>query len=372
MKRSQVNAMFIDQVKRKNRILFFSFLILISFSFVILSFRKYSIMKDNKVQIPYSESSDIDYKVFLKQNDFFNDSFLKKDSKYVASLVDYISADFIYNFNIKSNNFNSNYTYKYMIDAELVIKEKNVAKTLYSDKTELVQEQTYSSSSDLLSLKKNINIDYNYYNDIVKKFIGIYDLDNIDSYLTVTMHVKIDGDCTELDDLEKTVDVSLNIPLTTKTVDISIKSNLVEDNNGYLDFCLSEKKYAFIYLIIAISLLINAISLIIYIVNYAIATQTAEMQYRKELKSILSNYKSFIQKSNSKFDFTGYKTVKIDDFADMLEIRDTINQPILMVENSENSTCFMIPSNTKIVYIYLLRCCDIRKKMEMKTDYEKK
>ena len=46
----------------------------------------------------------------------------------------------------------------------------------------------------------------------------------------------------------------------------------------------------------------------------------------------------------------------IDTFDDMLEIRETLSQPILMVENKEKTgTYFIIPSTTKLLYTYTLR-----------------
>ena len=46
----------------------------------------------------------------------------------------------------------------------------------------------------------------------------------------------------------------------------------------------------------------------------------------------------------------------IDTFDDMLEIRETLSQPILMVENKEKTgTHFIIPSTTKLLYTYTLK-----------------
>ena len=57
--------------------------------------------------------------------------------------------------------------------------------------------------------------------------------------------------------------------------------------------------------------------------------------------------------------------LKVDTFTDMLEIRDTIQQPILMVENRDKTGVhFIIPSNTKILYTYSLKESEIRKKMK--------
>ena len=49
----------------------------------------------------------------------------------------------------------------------------------------------------------------------------------------------------------------------------------------------------------------------------------------------------------------------------MLEIRDTIQQPILMVENKDKTGVhFIIPSNTKILYAYSLKEEEIAKQIE--------
>ena len=57
--------------------------------------------------------------------------------------------------------------------------------------------------------------------------------------------------------------------------------------------------------------------------------------------------------------------LKLDTFTDMLEIRDTIRQPILMRENNEKTGAyFIIPSSTKLLYIYRLKVSDIEKEIQ--------
>ena len=100
--------------------------------------------------------------------------------------------------------------------------------------------------------------------------------------------------------------------------------------------------------------------------SYIIKTRTAKDIYQKELKKILNNYHSFIQKINNDFDLKNYQLLKVDTFTDMLEIRDTLSQPILMVESKlKDGVHFIIPSNTKLLFIYSLKEKDIKKKMRM-------
>ena len=93
-------------------------------------------------------------------------------------------------------------------------------------------------------------------------------------------------------------------------------------------------------------------------------TRTAENIYERELKKILNNYSSYIQTMHNDFDFKEYQLLKIDSFSDMLEIRDTIRQPILMRENNDRTGAyFVIPSNTKILYVYRLKVSDIEREI---------
>jgi hypothetical protein len=59
---------------------------------------------------------------------------------------------------------------------------------------------------------------------------------------------------------------------------------------------------------------------------------------------------------DGEFNEEGYQIVMIKTFNEMLGIRDTIQSPILMTENrDETMTRFLIPTNTKILYTYEIK-----------------
>ena len=104
---------------------------------------------------------------------------------------------------------------------------------------------------------------------------------------------------------------------------------------------------------------------IIILIKFISDTRSAESIYEKELKKILNNYGTYIQVLGNGFCFNDYQLLKLDSFTDMLEIRDTIRQPILMKENyQKNSAYFVIPGDTKILYIYRLNVSDIQKELD--------
>jgi hypothetical protein len=59
---------------------------------------------------------------------------------------------------------------------------------------------------------------------------------------------------------------------------------------------------------------------------------------------------------DGEFNDESYQTVIIKTFTEMLGIRDTIQSPILATENREETmTRFLIPTNTKILYVYEIK-----------------
>lgn len=358
MKKAQVNDILENQTKRRNTI--FSFILLIVIvSIITTSFFLVYANRSKKQYISYNESSNIDYKVFLKDNDFFSSKYLDKGNQYIASLIDYINSEFNYKISLKEDNVE--YKYSYKIIADVTVKEKDTNNILYNTNKLLLNREEKTSNTSELVLNEKVNIDYNYYNDLIKSFINIYGLDNTESTLTVSMYISTIGTCEKIEESKKQDSViSISIPLTTKTMAIDIIDNLVDSNN--IMICNEKYSYNIIFIALGSLFLLIDIYLIVYVVRYTIKTRTAENIYERELKKILNNYSSYIQNLGNDFDFKNYQILKVNTFTDMLEIRDTIKQPILMKENDEKTGAyFVIPSSTKILYVYRLKVNDIKK-----------
>ncbi len=366
MKKKIVDSILIDDVIKRRNIIIYSVLIVLFF--ISCAYFSLNYIHNNKKSfVRYTENSDIDYKVYLKENNFFKKNYAEKDTQYIASLIDYISADFKYNINI--DKVDVDFRYSYRVEADVVVKPRNEDRSLYEINEVLlpdVEETSYNSSG--ITINQNVSIDYNHYNELIKEFIATYRLVDIESTLSIKMYVNTIGTCENFVDNQNNESViSLVIPLTTKTMAIDIDNDLVEDTN-YVVIC-EEGSNSYSKLILAIIMGIIDIVLIIMLIRYLISTRTAREIYNKELKKILNNYHSYIQKINDRFDLEGYQVLKVDNFTDMLEIRDTLHQPILMVENSENSgVYFLIPSNTKLLYMYGLKLSTIKKQIEGKKD----
>ena len=95
------------------------------------------------------------------------------------------------------------------------------------------------------------------------------------------------------------------------------------------------------------------------LIAFIYLTRNTDINYAIKVKKILSAYRSYIQVITNPFDHEGYQILMVSTFKEMLAIRDTIQSPILMNEN-EDCTCtqFMIPTNTKILYVFEIKVED--------------
>lgn len=360
MKKKQVNEILTNQSKKRTVIFSFICGIAIVSLLAVLVFLIY--IKRNQTQyVTYSETSNIDYKVLLKSNDFFDNQYLESDKQYIASLIDYIKANFEYKLSLEEENIE--YKYSYRIEANVDVKEKRTSNSLYNKSILLLSTLEKTTTYKEVLIEEEVDIDYNYYNDLIKKFVKVYDLENVESVLNINMYVNVISSCEEFTDTSKESVMNLSIPLTTNTIAIDISNNLVNEQNNIMK-CESNYKNNHIFLIIGFILILIVICLIIFVIKYEIKSRTAENIYERELKKILNNYSSYIQTLSNDFKFEEYQILKVNTFNDMLEIRDTIRQPILMRENQDKTGAyFVIPSSTKVLYVYRLKVKDIRKEI---------
>jgi len=157
---------------------------------------------------------------------------------------------------------------------------------------------------------------------------------------------------------ENTPAITMSIPLTTKTIAIDFESNLV--NSKEINVCtkINSEKYLFVAIILFVLDIILIVKLIIFIKD----TKDEKAVYNMRLRKIMSNYGSYIQKLNNEFVFGDYQILEIKSFEDLLQVRETINKPILMTEKtSAMETYFFIPSDNNVVYIYELKTGNLRR-----------
>ena len=260
---------------------------------------------------------------------------------------------------------NVNYEYSYVINATMQIIDDKSNRPIFNPTYEIKKSDVLTQNSNSkLKIKESVAIDYEKYNQLANEFLEIYDLPNMKSSLIVSMNIKISSECEEfVTGSNNEYKVSLNVPLASKTIDITMSTTVPNEETKILackDLTKRDPAMVAFYTFVGADIVLIAI-----LIAYIILTRNTDINYEIKVKKIVSEYKSYIQKINNPFDENGYQVLKVDTFEEMLEIRDTIQQPILMVENKEKTgTYFIIPSNTRILYFYGLKVSEIKKQLE--------
>ena len=363
MRKSELNSIFVERAKKRKKIALYVTSAAILLVLAILCLNLY-IGKNKNKYVSYEEHGSVDYKVYLVENDFFKETYLDKDSEYIASLIDYITADFNYNIKLDSNRVN--FKYSRDVEAEVVITNLDGKKPLYAYKEKLMDTKDELLTGDGFDISESIRIDYDHFNEIATNFKNSYNLPNASANVIVKMYINVIGDCEDFDNNQSSkAELDLTIPLTTKTMGIDISNNLIANDDNII--VCSSTGIATLFLLLSICLFVGTIVVIVMLSIYIINNRTARDIYEIELKKIMSNYHSFIQKITNDFDYKEYKILKVEEFTELLEIRDTLNQPILMVENkSKTAVSFIIPTTTNLMYMYNLKEKDIKDRMSEK------
>ncbi|MBO5212714.1 MAG: hypothetical protein J6B60_04150 [Clostridia bacterium] len=306
--------------------------------------------------INYTESSDVEYIVNLNEDEFFDD-WEGEDKVYISSIINNIYANFKYKLDMETENID--YKYTYGVNAQIRITDDDTGLSIYEPSYVLVKDNVVSqSSNNEVDIRLPVLIDYVRYNKIATDFVETYNLKDVTSTLVVTMNVKVIGNSDSFEtDSENTYDVALNIPLTTPKVSVEMSSSVQSGENKVLA-CKNALNQE-IFKTTAIIFGVIEIMLLAAFVAFVYLTRNHDINYAIKVRKLVSNYKSYIQKINNEFDMSGYQILYVNTFNEMLGIRDTIQSPILMSENTDQTcTQFLISTNTKILYLFEIKVED--------------
>ena len=305
--------------------------------------------------IDYTESSKVDYSVQLKENNFYDSEWIEKDQAYISSLISNILADFEYSLDMVEAS-SVKYAYSYSIDAQLKISNKQTGTVIYDPVFVLKEEESFEQSSkNHLVIRESVFVDYNKYNGIADQFVRAYELKQVTSMLVVSMHVDVTGSCDEFEsDAVNSYVVSLNIPLGVDTVEMNTTASVPAGETQVLACSSAVNKDIFL-MVAVISGAVDLILICILLI-FTFLTKNEDVTYTNKIKKLVSAYGSYIQRVENEFDTEGYQLLAVKTFNEMLSIRDTIQSPVLMCENRDQTlTRFIIPTNTKILYVFEIR-----------------
>ncbi len=314
----------------------------------------------------YSYNGNLDYKVYLNENSFFNSEYLGMNKQYISSLINYITVDTNYTF---QSNKELDYTYTYQIIATVkgsYQSSDSNSVELWSRDYTLLPSETKSETGKKFTINQSVTIDYNTYNEIMTQFREAFGL-SIDAAVTVEFQVTVTAK--EAGEEEQTLDET-----ETFALDISLLSSTTQITPDYINsgrevVYASESSSSNINipkLIIGIILFLLSIFLL-KILWSSLIKITKKSEYVIELNKILKEYGDIIAESSNLPDLSKYDVVNIKHFHDLVDIEEELRAPILYNEIVEDYESWFLIIRDKTAYKFVLRHNDLIKFNKIKS-----
>lgn len=304
--------------------------------------------------IDYSEKSNVDYKVYLKNNKFYEDEFLSKDRLYIASLINKIDINFDYDFFV---NEKIDLNFDYEIVGKLLIQNEQKSSTYY-EKDYVLLSKKNASLKDIKTnnIHESISIDYDYYNNLANSFKNEYKISPVSS---LVVYFRVNKNEDSFTNLNNNSVMEVEIPLSKQSVSISLDYKKINNDSKLLKKSEISLNSLF-YLIISIIILIVILVILIRIIKLVRPFTNKKSKYEMFVNKILRQYDRVIVNSNEEADLSKEK-VKIKDFKELLDLRDMTKTPIkYYVVNNEK--CYFYMDYDNKIYIYILKKVDYDKK----------
>ena len=309
--------------------------------------------------IGYNEVGNIDYKVFLKENNYYKEQYLGKDMQYVASIIKDIVPTFTYEMHSEEE---MEYTYNYKVSADLIISDPNDNnKVLYKRPSLLVKDTKEKVTGGSFRVDQEVSINYDEYNNYVNAFKKEYAL-SVNSKLVLTFNIDVTGKSPLLKEVfKKSSKLVIAIPMSEQTINIGIDTSDI-NNSGTLErnYMSQIKKPVALVLGIIVGLLSLAL---LYIVIYNFLTNRSKTDvYKATIKSILREYDRAIvsSKTADTIDESKYNVIEVPRIEELLDAHDSTGKPILYNEDTENDISTFIIVSDEILYKYRV----VRKELE--------
>lgn len=321
----------------------FTILSLVFLTIAIVGFNKFK--KDTST---YTEDAKVNYQVCLKENDYYKDQCIGEEKEYISSATETIRLDYSYNAVYQKI---AKKDYKYYIKSTLLIKtDDDNEKELLKKEKNLTKKQKIELNGNVMTIAETIDIPFQEYNSYAQKYKNDYSLVS-NCYLEVSLILK--------DGKEETVLSSVTMPLTKITYNITKNEKVNEISEYKVPTNLALR-------ILFTVLIILGLGLILYSVydlgKFLFKMRRKESAYDKKLKQILNTYDRVIITLEDKNTVNPDQDVyTVKSFLELLDVRDTIDKPILYHKVNNIKSEFYVQDINK-TYKFTMKESDFEEK----------
>ena len=333
--------------------------ILLSIFTLILSIGTiyYALNNTEKETVSYSQYGNVDYKVCLKNNNFYTQNCLDKNMSYVSTLIKTVALTFDYDL---STSKDLDIKTEYEVDAKLVISNTDNTSKYYEQKYILKPKTSegIAKINNEYKISQNVDIDYDYYNAIASNFKSQYGVET-NSYLEVSFQVYHTNSTTEDVKVTSPSPVVLNIPLSQKSININMASSGInKQETQNIESSIFTLKNIICLFIGVISLIVCLISSL-KVAKMLSLTKEKKNNYDKFIEKILREYDRLIVETSTLPKFNKYYVTKVNSFGELIDVRDNLRLPIMYYEVAKHQKCHLYITNNKNLYLLTIKAVDM-------------
>lgn len=333
--------------------------ILLSIFTLILSIGTiyYALNNTEKETISYSQYGNVNYKVCLKNNNFYTQNCLDKNMSYVSTLIKTVALTFDYDL---STSKDLDIKTEYEVDAKLVISNTDNTSKYYEQKYILKPKTSegIAKINNEYKISQNVDIDYDYYNAIASNFKSQYGVET-NSYLEVSFQVYHTNSTTEDVKVTSPSPVVLNIPLSQKSININMASSGInKQETQNIESSIFTLKNIICLFIGVISLIVCLISSL-KVAKMLSLTKEKKNNYDKFIEKILREYDRLIVETSTLPKFNKYYVTKVNSFGELIDVRDNLRLPIMYYEVAKHQKCHLYITNNKNLYLLTIKAVDM-------------
>ncbi len=301
----------------------------------------------------YNTTSLADYKVKLKENNYFSDKTLTSGGQYITSIIDNIELYYNYNYS-STDQINGDYTYKIVANVNADYKiDTSTSKKVWSKEYIIKDSQTKKiENQSNININEKINLNYEEYNKIINDFKRDYML-AVTAKVDVYMEVILDGSYKENKFIEKTT-LLTSIPLSEQTINITTDTKNNEIGKVKKQTKVGRFNNIPIF-ILGVILLLFAFFIVILQVIKIINDNQKQSIYMKKLKKYMHDYSDLIATVKKLPNTKDLKVIEFTKFEELVNAQDDLRVPIIFCETKKNEEGKFFLISQDCAYYYVLK-----------------
>lgn len=320
--------------------------LILSITLSCLYFDK-AIRLNEQKRFSYVEIGTVNYKVRLRDNDFYDRKVLNQDMSYIANLIDKIRVNFNYDFKY-DKKINNKYTYDIVGILEIDNPDTN-EKFLLKEYNLMSEKKINNFDRKNYNISESILVDYQLYNKISNDFKKNFKVNTVSKF-SVILRVKRDIS----NDIEQPKKLTMEIPLTDKAVSINAKRSSVDKKDTIITnkkLVKKERTYllkGFVFLGISVLIIVSfrKVFFRLYIVP---------SKYEESLNRIRREYDRLLIEVTRLPKMDDYTITDINEFEELVDLVELYGELIRIREDKKNNECLFYVVHKKEIYIYALR-----------------